>query len=117
MGRTARFKQADLTRAYKAAAAAGVKVARVEIAPDGKISLFSADSPQVQEPNEWDEIFTTSEPLQARARVGRPRSDRWLTPEQKSSAAMAHLEAAAAGPKTQTKRGSRLLPKTKEDGE
>jgi hypothetical protein len=50
----ARFTQADLTRAFKAAEAAGV-VARIEIEPDGKIVIVpmaaaANDSP----PNPWD---------------------------------------------------------------
>lgn len=38
-GTRATFKQADLTRAVKAARAAGLDVARTEIGPDGKIVL------------------------------------------------------------------------------
>jgi hypothetical protein len=34
-----KFKQCDLTRAVKAVAKAGVAVARVEIAPDGRITI------------------------------------------------------------------------------
>jgi len=36
----AKFKQADLTRAVKAARAAGLDVARTEIMPDGTIRLI-----------------------------------------------------------------------------
>lgn len=35
----ATFKQADLVRAVKAARAAGLEIARTEIAPDGRIIL------------------------------------------------------------------------------
>lgn len=58
--RACTFRQQDVTRALKAANAAGVKVARVEIDKAGKIvivageaesdSADAADSPK----NEWD---------------------------------------------------------------
>ena len=44
------FRQADLTRAVKAVAAAGMNIARVEIGSDGKIVVVTqlpAASPQV----------------------------------------------------------------------
>lgn len=54
------FKQQDLTRALRAAVAAGVKVQRFEIAKDGKIVVVTGET---QEPvaegrgeNEWDQI-------------------------------------------------------------
>ena len=37
------FKQRDVTAALKAAAAAGVKLKRIEIAQDGKIVLITGD--------------------------------------------------------------------------
>lgn len=43
MARRTTFTQGDLTRAVKGAAAAGLPIARVEIAPDGKIVLVAAD--------------------------------------------------------------------------
>jgi hypothetical protein len=44
MSRTpATFKQADMVRAVKAARAAGLDVARTEIAPDGTIRLIHSD--------------------------------------------------------------------------
>jgi hypothetical protein len=50
------FRQADVTRAFRAAQAAGVKVARVEIDRDGKIVIVSADELEHErrEGNEWD---------------------------------------------------------------
>jgi hypothetical protein len=43
-----KFKQCDVTRAVKAVAKAGVVVARVEIAPDGKIIIRSGPDGTVQ---------------------------------------------------------------------
>jgi hypothetical protein len=46
-----------VTRAFRAAQAAGVKVARVEIDPDGKIVIVTADGePERREANEWDRV-------------------------------------------------------------
>ena len=39
------FKQRDVTRALKAAAAAGIKVARIEIDRDGKIVISTPWAP------------------------------------------------------------------------
>lgn len=38
------FRQADLTRAIKAARAAGAEVQQIEIAPDGRIILVTGKS-------------------------------------------------------------------------
>lgn len=65
MSRTpARFKQADLTRAVKAARAAGLEVTRTEITKDGRIVLVHtsvADEPErasvAPVRNEWDDYF------------------------------------------------------------
>ncbi len=38
-----KIKQADISRALKAANSAGLKVSRMEISPDGKLSIFIAD--------------------------------------------------------------------------
>lgn len=51
------FRQSDVTRAIKAAIAAGAKIARIEIDKSGKIILV-ADSPRLPESkddaeNEW----------------------------------------------------------------
>jgi hypothetical protein len=50
------FRQADVTRAFRAAQAAGVRVARVEIDREGKIVIVTADELEGErrEENEWD---------------------------------------------------------------
>ena len=49
------FRQQDITRAFRAAKAAGVRVARVEIDRDGKIVIVTADElDERREGNEWD---------------------------------------------------------------
>jgi hypothetical protein len=52
------FRQVDVTRALKAAKAAGVTIARVEIDREGKITLHttSVDGDTRSEPNEWDVV-------------------------------------------------------------
>ena len=54
MART-RFTQADITRAFKGATAAGVVVQRVEIDPDGKVIVFPENgSGAPAGANDWD---------------------------------------------------------------
>lgn len=50
------FRQQDVTRAFRAAKAAGVRVARVEIDRDGRIVIVTADELEGErrEKNEWD---------------------------------------------------------------
>jgi hypothetical protein len=53
------FKEADLTRALRAAKKAGANVARAEVARDGKIVLVlkkDDGASSESERNEWDEI-------------------------------------------------------------
>ena len=53
------FREADLTRALKAAKKAGANVARAEVARDGKIVLVlkkDGEASSGNEINEWDEI-------------------------------------------------------------
>jgi hypothetical protein len=63
MSRLAPFCQADLVRALKAAAAAGLRVARVEIdAATGKIVITPTrhGRPEIDQDeggNEWDEVL------------------------------------------------------------
>jgi hypothetical protein len=51
------FRQQDVTRAVRAVAAAGVNIARIEIAKDGRIVIISSaaltQGGEVEE-NEWD---------------------------------------------------------------
>jgi hypothetical protein len=52
------FKQQDLTRALKAAAAAGTQWERVEIDKEGRITMIARREDDVrmdEQPNEWDE--------------------------------------------------------------
>jgi hypothetical protein len=49
------FRQQDVTRAFRAAQAAGVKVARVEIDRDGKIVIVTAVGElERRKENSWD---------------------------------------------------------------
>ena len=54
------FRQADVTKAVKAVAAAGVDIARVEIDKAGKITIIAASAEPRgkggEECNEWDSI-------------------------------------------------------------
>jgi hypothetical protein len=53
------FRQQDVTRAFRAAKAAGVRVARVEIDRDGKIVIVMADvelDERSEGKNEWDRV-------------------------------------------------------------
>jgi hypothetical protein len=54
------FRQSDVTRAIKGAAAAGVHIARIEIDKTGKIVIITADPTdhpgEMTEANEWDRV-------------------------------------------------------------
>jgi hypothetical protein len=53
----ARFKQSDLTRAYKALSGAGMRVGRVEIDPNGKIVILSDAVAPAGKANSWDDVL------------------------------------------------------------
>lgn len=58
-----RFRQAELTRAIKAALAAGVEVDRVEIEKDGRVIVVvckqkALDFPAESARNPWDEVLS-----------------------------------------------------------
>jgi hypothetical protein len=53
------FRQQDVTKAVKAVTAAGVHIARIEIAKDGRIVIITAGEPTQSrelEENEWDRV-------------------------------------------------------------
>jgi len=47
------FKQQDVTRALRATVAAGVEVRRLEIAPDGKITVIMGPPEPTEATNPW----------------------------------------------------------------
>ena len=56
MSEKATITQAALTRALKAAAAAGLPVARFEVMPTGRVVVYTADEPGAPKPlNDWDD--------------------------------------------------------------
>lgn len=57
MGEAVRFKQSDVTRAFKGALAAGIAVRQVEIDPSGKIVILPEASSVKTAANEWDEVL------------------------------------------------------------
>jgi hypothetical protein len=48
------FRKADLRRAVEAVVAAGQTVARVEVDPNGRIVIVTADELERREENSWD---------------------------------------------------------------
>lgn len=53
----ARFRQADITRAIRAAKAAGAAEVRVEIEPGGKIIIMTGRAAAPESSNPWDEVI------------------------------------------------------------
>jgi len=60
MRRPCLFKERDVTRAAKAVLAAGLEIARVEIAKDGGIIVVpgKAKEGNLGASNPWDEVFS-----------------------------------------------------------
>ena len=56
--RACTFRQRDMTRAIRAARAAGVEIARIEIDPNGRIVIIAGngEQPEQREVNEWDRV-------------------------------------------------------------
>lgn len=55
------FRQHDVTRAIKAARAAGIEIGQIEIDKDGKIVIvpkIAATPDRADTDNEWDEVLT-----------------------------------------------------------
>jgi hypothetical protein len=50
----ATFRKADLRRAVEAVVAAGQTVARIEVDPNGRIVIVTADELERREENSWD---------------------------------------------------------------
>lgn len=55
MGKRATFTQAEVTRAVKGTQAGGLKITRVEILPDGRISVSTAE--EVNLPTDAEDAF------------------------------------------------------------
>lgn len=56
MSRAARFRQAEVTRALKGAKAAGFSSVRVEIMPDGRLTITPTKG-GAPGPSDWDEVL------------------------------------------------------------
>jgi hypothetical protein len=56
-GISAAVKQSDLTRYLKAATAAGVPVAKIEVARDGTVRLFTLAAADQDGPNPCDRLL------------------------------------------------------------
>jgi hypothetical protein len=67
--RPASFRQADVTRAIKAARKAGIEIARVEVDNGGKITIIvgkPSETSNETEPNDWAEIHNGRDQILAR---------------------------------------------------
>jgi hypothetical protein len=52
------FRQADLARAVRALKAAHIKIERIDIAADGKLSVIVGQNGKQEEGNPWDEVLS-----------------------------------------------------------
>lgn len=57
MSLPARFRQADVTRAIKAATAAGMRVGRIEIDPNGRIVILPESATPSRGKSSWDDVL------------------------------------------------------------
>lgn len=64
----ARFAQADVTRALKGVAAAGMRPGRVEIDERGRIIILTDLAVAQDSPNPWDEVTKNGPALAPRSR-------------------------------------------------
>ena len=57
MARRGSFRQADVTRAFRAAHAAGAEEVRVEIEPDGRMIIIGGKTAPGSTSNPWDAVL------------------------------------------------------------
>ncbi|HUI22324.1 MAG TPA: hypothetical protein VLZ74_14930 [Methylocella sp.] len=58
-----RFREAEMRRAIKAARSAGIEIARIEVGPDGRVSLVPGKANEGNngdESNPWDKVLTNA---------------------------------------------------------
>ena len=58
-----RFREREVRRLIKAAHSAGIKIARVEVGPDGRIAIIPEKSDEggnAYASNPWDEVLTNA---------------------------------------------------------
>lgn len=69
MRKAASFRQADVSRLLRAAAAAGHKAVSIEVDRSGRISVKLATTPDRSDnDNEWDEVLDSAEEKQPPAK-------------------------------------------------
>ena len=98
VNRRAPFRQVDVTRALRAAKAAGVKVSRFEIDAAGKITVFDADSNQLAPPlagrsalDKWkDEDMAERERKAEQQRLEKEAAQKWRAEAAAKSNAKRH---------------------------
>jgi hypothetical protein len=57
-----RFRESEMRRAIKAARSAGIEIARIEVGPDGRVSLVPGKVDEVNDDgfNPWDKVLTNA---------------------------------------------------------